>query len=152
MFKAPLPVKTWNNISDVFNQSLNEDGSDCPSPHASYNEDCLYLNVYTKNLNTTNLRPVIVFIHPGGFYVGSGGSENFGPEYLLEEDLVLVTFNYRLAFFGFTSIGSSDAIGNAGLKDQALALKWVNEHIHHFGGDRHCVTLLGDSAGKIIRR
>lgn len=108
----------------------------------------MYLNVYTNNLNTTNLRPVIVFIHPGGFYLGSGSSENFGPEYLLEEDVVLVTFNYRLAFFGFTSVGSKEAVGNAGLKDQALVLKWVSDHIHHFGGDSRCVTLMGDSAGK----
>lgn len=124
---------------------MDTDGSDCPSPNQSYKEDCLYLNVYTKNLDKS--QPVIVFIHPGGFYIGSGSSSNHGPEYLLEEDLVLVTFNYRLAFFGFTSIGSSDAIGNAGFKDQALVLKWVHDHIHNFGGDPNCVTLVGDSAG-----
>lgn len=123
----------------------NEDGSDCPSPNTSYDEDCLFLNVYTKSMD--GLKPVIVFIHPGGFYIGSGSSANYGPEYLLEEDLVLVTFNYRLAFFGFTSVGSNDAIGNAGYKDQALALKWVHDHIRHFGGDPNCVTLMGDSAG-----
>lgn len=89
-----------------------------------------------------------MFIHPGGFYVGSSRSDNFGPEYLLEKDVVLVTFNYRLAFFGFTSVGTSEAVGNAGLKDQALVLKWVGDHIHHFGGDSQCVTLVGDSAGK----
>lgn len=65
----------------------------------------------------------------------------------MEEDLVLVTFNYRLSFFGFTSIGSDDAIGNAGFKDQALVLKWVHDHIRYFGGDSNCVTLMGDSAG-----
>lgn len=101
---------------------MDADGSDCPSPNHSYNEDCLYLNVYTKSLEKSHPKPVVVFIHPGGFYVGSGSSSNYGPEYLLEEDLVLVTFNYRLAFFGFTSTGSTEAIGNAGFKDQALAL------------------------------
>lgn len=105
------------------------------------------MNVYTKSLDESSLKPVIVFIHPGGFYVGSGSSANLGPEYLLEEDLVVVTFNYRLAFFGFTSIGSKEAIGNAGFKDQALVLKWVHDHIRHFGGDPNCVTLMGDSAG-----
>lgn len=128
-------------------QALNADGSDCPSPNQSYNEDCLYLNVYTKSLEQSQLAPVVVFIHPGGFYLGSGSSSNFGPEYLLQEDIVLVTFNYRLAFFGFTSIGSADAIGNAGFKDQALALQWVHDHILYFGGDPNCVTLMGDSAG-----
>lgn len=126
---------------------LNEDGSDCPSPNVSYDENCLYLNVYTKNVDSIDLKPVIVFIHPGGFYVGSGSSANFGPEYLLEEDLVLVTFNYRLAFFGFTSLESNEAVGNAGFKDQALVLKWVHDHIQHFGGDPKTVTLMGDSAG-----
>lgn len=145
--KAPQPAKTWNNITALLDQALNKDGSDCPSPNVSYDEDCLYLNVYTKSMNTSNLKPVVVFIHPGGFYVGSGSSANYGPEYLLEEDLVLVTFNYRLAFFGFTSIGSNDAIGNAGFKDQALALKWVHDHIRYFGGDPNLVTLMGDSAG-----
>lgn len=98
-------------------------------------------------MDQTNLKPVIVFIHPGGFYVGSGRSSNFGPEYLLEEDLVLVTFNYRLAFFGFTSTGTTEATGNAGFKDQALVLKWIHDHIRHFGGNPECVTLMGDSAG-----
>lgn len=126
---------------------MDRDGSDCPSPNKSYNEDCLYLNVFTTCLDETNLKPVIVNIHQGGFYVGSGSSANYGPEYLMEEDIVLVTFNYRLAFFGFTSVGSSEAIGNAGFKDQALVLKWVHDHIQHFGGDPNCVTLIGDSAG-----
>lgn len=126
---------------------MDADGSDCPSPNQSYNEDCLYLNVYTKSLERSKLQPVVVFIHPGGFYIGSGRSSNYGAEYLLEEDLVLVTFNYRLAFFGFTSIGSANAIGNAGFKDQALVLKWAHDHIRYFGGDPNCVTLIGDSAG-----
>lgn len=143
-----MPHKTWNNISSILEQHSNKDGSACPSPQTSYDEDCLHLNVYTKHLNASSLMPVIVFIHPGGFYVGSGGSDWFGPEYLLEQDIVLVTFNYRLAFFGFTSIGTSDAVGNAGLKDQALALKWVRDHITHFGGDPQSVTLMGASAGK----
>lgn len=98
-------------------------------------------------MNSLDPKPVIVFIHPGGFYVGSGSSANYGPEYLLEEDIVLVTLNYRLAFFGFTSIGTNEAIGNAGYKDQALVLKWVQDHIRYFGGDANCVTLMGDSAG-----
>lgn len=93
--------------------------------------------------------PVVVFIHPGGLYILSGSSKEFGPEYLLDEDIVLVTFNYRLAHFGFTSTGTKEAIGNAGFKDQALVLKWVQDHIHNFGGDKQLVTLMGDSAGAL---
>lgn len=131
---------------------MNADGSDCPSPSLNpveYNEDCLYLNVYTKNLTPKKLRPVVIFIHPGGLYVGSGSSKNFGANYLLEEELVLVTFNYRLGFFGFTSTGNADASGNAGFKDQVLVMKWVQDHIEHFGGDPRCVTLMGCSAGGV---
>lgn len=90
------------------------------------------------------MQPVIVFIHPGGLYIRDG---NFGADYLLEKDVVLVTFNYRLAFFGFTSTGNSDVTTNAGFKDQVLALKWIHDHITYFGGDPNCVTLMGISAG-----
>lgn len=90
-----------------------------------------------------------MFIHPGGFYVGTGDSNHAGPDYLLEKNVVLVTFNYRLAFFGFTSTGNKDAPGNAGLKDQVLVLKWIREHISYFGGDPNSVTLMGNSAGAV---
>lgn len=111
-----------------------------PSVHS---EDCLYLNVYTKTINGSN--PVLIFIHPGGFYLGSGTINDFGPDYLMEQDIVLVTFNYRLGFLGFTS--NEQISGNAGLKDQALVLKWVQSNIHRFGGDPECVTIMGMSAG-----
>lgn len=105
--------------------------------------------VYTKDLNTAVKRPVAIFIHPGGLYILSGSSSYFGPEYLLEEDIVLITLNYRLAHFGFTSIGSKEAIENAGFKDQVLVLKWVQNYIDHFGGDKNLVTLMGESAGAL---
>lgn len=129
---------------------MNENGNDCPQPNPSntFNEDCLCLNVYTKNLKPSNgLRPVILLIHPGGFYVSSGNSNNFGADYLLEEDVVLVTFNYRLSYLGFSSYDNSTITPNAGFKDQVLAMKWVRDHIEHFGGDPNRVTLLGYSAG-----
>lgn len=91
------------------------------------------------------LNPVLVFIHPGGFYIGSGTVDDFGPEYLLEQDIVLVTFNYRLGFLGFAK--GEPIPGNAGLKDQVLVLRWIQENIHRFGGNRNCVTLMGASAG-----
>lgn len=128
----------------MFENDLIEEGHICPQPDANYEEDCLHLNVYTKSLQPTELQPVIVFIHPGGLYIGNC---NFGADYLLEKDVVLVTFNYRLAFFGFSSTGTSDVTSNAGFKDQVLALKWVRDHIVHFGGNPNCVTLMGISAG-----
>lgn len=133
----------------MLEQTLDSYGNDCPQPCSGceYNEDCLYLNVYTKEMRPTKLRPVILFIHPGGLYVLSGKS--FGANYLLEQDVVLVTFNYRLSYFGFSNYDIADDVftPNAGFKDQVLAMKWVKDHIEHFGGDPNCVTLMGSSAG-----
>lgn len=123
-------------------------------------EDCLFLNVYTKQIRaeaadaeddddiaTAKLSPVVVFIHGGGFYTGTANSHIYGPDFLLREDVVLVTVQYRLGALGFLAPGSQDAPGNAGLRDQAMALKWVRRNIRRFGGDPASVTLLGHSAG-----
>ncbi|XP_057332138.1 juvenile hormone esterase-like [Microplitis mediator] len=107
-------------------------------------EDCLYLNVYSTDLD---LRPVMVWIHFGAFMFGSLNSSYFGPDFLVEKDVVVVTMNYRLGAFGFLSLNHKDAMGNAGLKDQVLALKWVQQNIINFGGDPDKVTIFGESAG-----
>ncbi|CAL8125453.1 unnamed protein product [Orchesella dallaii] len=111
------------------------------------NEDCLNLNVYVP-MNSTGKRgfPVMVWIHGGGFTFGDG-LLNYGPRYFMDEDVVLVTFNYRLGVFGFLSTGDEVIPGNNGLKDQVLALKWVQENIKAFGGDPAKVTIFGESAG-----
>lgn len=90
--------------------------------------------------------PVMVWLHGGGFSFGSGNSFLYGPDYLVAEDIVLVTFNYRLGPLGFLTAGP-DAPGNQGLKDQLLALKWVQDNIAAFGGDPGQVTIFGESAG-----
>lgn len=90
--------------------------------------------------------PVMVWLHGGGFSFGSGNSFLYGPDYLVAEDIVLVTLNYRLGPLGFLTAGP-DAPGNQGLKDQVLALKWVRDNIAAFGGDPNQVTIFGESAG-----
>ncbi|XP_058463056.1 acetylcholinesterase-like [Malaya genurostris] len=111
-------------------------------------ENCLFLNVYTPELESDNkLRPVMVFIHGGGFLFGSGNSDCYSPEYLLQEGVVTVTLNYRLGSLGFLYLPSQGIEGNAGLKDQLMALKWVNQNISKFGGDPANITLFGESAG-----
>ena len=115
----------------------------------NYSEDCLYLNVFapTQNdsLNPLKQYPVMVYIHGGGFIVGSA---ILSPGLVLPTyGVVLVTIQYRLGPFGFLSTGDSTVRGNYGMLDQVQALKWVKENIRDFGGDPNKVTIFGLSAG-----
>ena len=85
------------------------------------------------------------WIHGGAFQFGSGSS--FGPEYFMDEDVVIVTINYRLGITGFFNLDVDGAPGNQGLKDMILALKWTKENIEAFNGDKGRVTIFGESAG-----
>ncbi|EFN67608.1 Liver carboxylesterase 31, partial [Camponotus floridanus] len=113
-------------------------------------EDCLYLNVFTTDIKSSEKRPVMVWIHGGGFFFGSGDSTLYGPDYIVKKDVVLVTLNYRLGVLGFLNLYDKVATGNQGLKDVILALHWVQENISEFGGDSENVTIFGESAGGAI--
>ncbi|XP_046679909.1 esterase FE4-like [Homalodisca vitripennis] len=142
-FKDPVPVKPWSGV-----RNATEDNPLCPQPAPRdriTSEDCLFLNVHTKSL--TGKKPVIIFFHAGGFLSGSGNNVWTGPQYFLDQDIVLVTGNYRLGPLGFISTGDSVIPGNYGLKDQLEIMKWVKQNIGAFGGDPECVTLFGYSAG-----
>lgn len=89
----------------------------------------------------------MVWFHGGAFLYGSGNSDFYGPAYLLEENVILVTVNYRLEVFGFLCLDTPEIPGNAGMKDQVAALRWVKENIANFGGDPNNVTIFGESAG-----
>lgn len=78
---------------------------------------------------------------------GSGNDQEYGPDFLVSHDVILVTINYRLDALGFLSMDNKDVPGNAGMKDQNLALRWVHDNINEFGGDPQKVTILGQSAG-----
>ena len=112
-------------------------------------EDCLHVNIFTKTVNPEKPLPVMVYIHGGAFCRGSSGTELYGPDFLIQKDIVYVNFNYRLGALGFLSVDDPEAKvpGNAGLKDQALALKWIKENVQFFGGDPNNITLFGESAG-----
>nr|AYN64428.1 carboxylesterase [Dendroctonus armandi] len=115
------------------------------STNVTGSEDCLYINVYSTNV-TGNL-PVMVWIYGGTLLGGSSDYQTYGPDYFLEKGVVYVSFNYRLGIFGFLSTEDLTAPGNWGLKDQVLALNWVNQNIKSFGGDPNQVTIFGQSAG-----
>ena len=91
----------------------------------------------------------MVYVHGGAFQHGSSSTQQYGPDFLLMADVVVVTINYRLGAFGFLSLEDKElnVPGNAGLKDQRLAMKFVKENIQNFGGDPENITLVGHSAG-----
>ncbi|XP_046995674.1 venom carboxylesterase-6-like [Schistocerca americana] len=142
-FADPQPAGGWEGVRDA-----KEYGSDCIQPDGSGSEDCLYLNVYVPGVpeQGANL-PVLFWVHGGGFYYNSGSDTEHGPDFLISYGVILVTINYRLAQFGFLSTGDAVVPGNAGLKDQHLALTWAKQNIASFGGDPDLITLWGQSAG-----
>ncbi|XP_015112051.1 venom carboxylesterase-6 [Diachasma alloeum] len=115
------------------------------------NEDCLYLNIYTPLSNETKkgsrLLPVFFWIHGGAFQFLDGHSQ--GSSYIMNRDLIYVTFNYRLGILGFMSTEDAIVPGNMGLKDQNLALRWIHDNIMSFGGDPARITIAGGSAGGV---
>lgn len=113
-------------------------------------EDCLYLNVFAPGKNATNtsqLYPVIMFIHGGSYVFGTTARHTTPGEILPQWGVVLVTIQYRLGPFGFITTGDAAAPGNWGMLDQVQALKWIQENIQAFGGDPNKVTVLGVSSG-----
>lgn len=118
-------------------------------------EDCLYLNVWTPGVNDGVKRPVMVWLHGGGFVQGSGSIGMYEGDHLAElADVVVVTLNHRLGVFGFMPSDTSDGeafLGsvNAGMEDIAVALRWVQRNIAACGGDPDNVTLFGQSGGGV---
>ncbi|XP_050428100.1 juvenile hormone esterase-like [Adelges cooleyi] len=147
-FKAPEPAEPWKGTLDTTKEATmciqsNEVFIKQPESLVLGDEDCLYLNIYTPNVN--GKLPVMFWIHGGAFVVGSGGTG--GPDYFMDKDVVLVSINYRLGLLGFLSTEDEVIPGNFGMKDQVMALRWVKENIGHFGGDPSSVTIFGESAG-----
>jgi len=150
-FVAPEPHHPEEGLWDVSAESTIA----CPRKSDWYDpawevvgeEDCLFLNVYSPENHQQSPLPVMVWIHGGALVTGSGTYQEHGPQHLLDKEVVVVTLNYRLGVLGFLCLGSDLVPGNAGLRDQALALHWVAENIGHFGGDPARVTIFGESAG-----
>ena len=153
-FKAPQPPKEWKpkvysakthgNIclqmgSFAFYNEYLKLFTESPV----YNEDCLYLDIYTPNVNLS--LPVMVYIHGGAYEFGSAVTSP--SDILALQGLVVVIIQYRLGPFGFLTTGDSAAPGNFGMLDQVEALKWIKDNIENFGGNPNKVTIFGQSAG-----
>lgn len=116
---------------------------------AHQSEDCLYLNIWTPDTPGTR-RPVMVWIHGGGFAIGTGATRLYaGGRMARRGDVVVVTLNYRLGALGYLNLHAMDdrLEANFGLRDQIAALEWVRDNIEQFGGDPENVTVFGESAG-----
>lgn len=128
-------------------------------PLSQLSEDCLYLNVYApwgqnghKGEPSKNLLPVIVWVYGGGFQGGGGNETRLNGTWITleQQNVVIVTFNYRLNVFGFLAAdelrprdqSGANSTGNYGIQDQRLALQWVQENIAEFGGDPDRVLLV----------
>lgn len=138
IFQSPLPPPPWDKLF-IANRTVV-----CPQRGIG-DESCLVVNVFTPTRIFNGPLPVLVYIHGGSFLIGSGQTKGFEP--LIKQNVIVVTLNYRLGALGFLCLGTKDAPGNAGLKDQIEALKWVQRNIAKFGGDPSQVTIYGMSAG-----
>lgn len=154
-FQAPSPVEPWTDVLEAtaFGPSAPQpppvEGNPLPRREVQWEENCLFLNVYTP-ASDERRRPVLVWIH-GGAYVQGSGDVYDGTSFAKRGDIVVVTLNYRLGAFGFMELGHLDPAlagsQNNGIRDQIAALTWVRDHISCFGGDPDQVTVSGESAG-----
>lgn len=158
-FRAPAPPAAHGGVlaATTFGPTAPQadpiPGMSIPGDLTAWDEDCLFLNVWSPGLD--GARPVMVFVH-GGAFVGGGGTSRLydGAALARNGDVVVVTINYRLGALGFLAHEElydegSGGFGNWGLLDQVAALTWVRDNISAFGGDPGQVTLFGESAGAI---
>lgn len=159
-FRHPRPIDKWQGVLNATKppnscvQIVDTVFGDFPgatmwNPNTELSEDCLYINVVVPRPRPKNA-VVMLWIFGGGFYSGTSTLDVYDHRTLAaEENVITVSMQYRVASLGFLYLGTPDAPGNTGLFDQNLALRWVRDNIHRFGGDPNKVTLFGESAGAV---
>jgi para-nitrobenzyl esterase len=158
-WRAPQPPQSSSAVRDA-----TQFGAACPQPARGarpdgaaisvQSEDCLFINVWTRDAR--GAAPVMVWIHGGAHRFGASSLPIYDGAALARQGVVLVSFNYRLGLLGYfahpalsAEAGEKETLGNFGLLDQVAALAWVQRNIAAFGGDRHNVTVFGESAGGV---
>ena len=166
-FRPPQPPAAWQGVRDAMKPGQRAPQVVGPPPPDFWNyfvggrldelvampqpvgEDCLVVNVVTPAVDGRR-RPVLFYVHGGGFTTGSGLTMTFGDRFVVREDVVLVAVNHRLGALGYMYLGdvSADfAEGNPSMLDLVAALRWVRDNIAAFGGDPEKVTIFGESGG-----
>nr|XP_034835549.1 carboxylesterase 1E-like [Maniola hyperantus] len=129
-FKPPKDIFQLRKPINEFNSTLN-------------NEDCLYLSIYTPlTKNKTEKFPVLVWTHEY--------SNCHGPDFFIEEEVIVVTVSFRSAIFGFLNTEDDYAKGNMGAKDILMAVKWVRDNISLFNGDSNRVTIVSSGIASTV--
>ena len=164
-FKPPADPTKWSGVRDALAYGPSAPQSDPSVPRVTSDiavagaglgvesEDCLVINVFTPSLDASSKRPVMVWLHGGGFSTGSGsGATTEGTNLAHSGDVVVVSLNHRLNVLGFSYLGeqagSDFALsGGVGMLDIVQALQGVRDNIAHFGGDTNRVTIFGQSGG-----
>ncbi|PRZ44102.1 para-nitrobenzyl esterase [Antricoccus suffuscus] len=159
-FRPPQPAAAWTGVRECLRygetapQSPGRlaEGGTSAQDRPVVGEDCLQLNVWTPAVGP-GTRPVMVWLHGGGFEAGSGSRQLYdGANLCRRGDVVVVTINHRLGLFGHCFLGDLageefSESGNVGFLDIVAALEWVRDSIAQFGGDPDCVTIFGESGG-----
>ncbi len=157
-WRPPQPAASWSGTRDA-----SRFGDSCPQMYEKNlstglglpgNEDCLKLNVFTPKKSSKDL-PVMVWIHGGALQTDGAKDPLYVPINLIKNDVIVVTFDYRLGSLGFfankelvkEAKAKNEPVGNYGTMDQIAVLKWVKRNIAAFGGDPNNVTIFGESAG-----
>jgi para-nitrobenzyl esterase len=164
-FMFPTPPKPWPGVKDTTSYGpacwqvidpFTKSDFDLSGPmgNNAFSEDCLILNVWTPSVNDGSKRPVMVWLHGGGFFTGSASSSpaTNGASLAKTQNVVIVSVNHRLGVFGYLylkELGGEKyaASGEAGVLDLVAALEWVRDNIANFGGDPGNVTIFGMSGG-----